>query len=178
MRLIMTYNNTTANCNGHCSSCADKASCTTKSKKMIMPPVYFIVLSVISIALNFIFPIKEIIYAPFSYLGIIVIGFGIAMNLWTHAIYKKRNTTVLPSGSPTSLVTSGPFRISRNPMYLGMTAMLLGIAIFLGSLVTFVFPLIFIVIIQTKFIPMEEKNLERIFGKEYGDYKRKVRRWV
>ncbi len=170
--------NVPANCDGHCSSCKDRASCTTNSKKMIMPPTYFIILFVLSIALNFIFPIKEIVYAPFTFLGIIAIGFGIVMNLWSVSLFKKRNTTVIPHGTPTSLTTSGPFRITRNPIYLGMTAILLGIAIFLGSLVTFVFPIIFVVIIHTRFIPMEEKNLERIFGKKYKDYKRKVRRWI
>jgi protein-S-isoprenylcysteine O-methyltransferase Ste14 len=55
---------------------------------------------------------------------------------------------------------------------------LAGIAILMGSLVMFAFPAVFFVIIETVFIPVEEKNLERIFGKEYDDYQNKVRRWL
>jgi protein-S-isoprenylcysteine O-methyltransferase Ste14 len=63
-------------------------------------------------------------------------------------------------------------------MYLGMAAILLGIAIFLGTLVTFTFPALFIMIIETLLIPDEERKLEKIFGEQYKDYKNKVRRWI
>ena len=104
---------------------------------------YFIILLILSIWLNFIFPIRAILYAPYTYFGIIIIGFGIAIGLWSRSLFLKSKTTLSPYESPTSLVTSGPFHISRNPMYLGMAAILLGIAIFLGTLVTFTFPALF-----------------------------------
>ena len=63
-------------------------------------------------------------------------------------------------------------------MYLGMAAILLGEAAFLGSLVTFAFPLIFAVLMEALFISKEEENLERAFGEDYLDYKRSVRRWM
>jgi protein-S-isoprenylcysteine O-methyltransferase Ste14 len=139
---------------------------------------YFMICLILSILLNFVFPIQAIIPAPYTYFGVMIICFGIIMDLWSSYLFVKSKTTVSPYGSPTSLVTSGPFRISRNPMYLGMAAMLLGIAILLGSLITFAFPIIFIVIIETRLIPNEEKNLEKTFGKEYEDYKRIVRQWI
>ena len=110
--------------------------------------------------------------------GCLVIGFGIVMDLWSSSLFVKSKTTVSPYGSPTSLVATGPFCISRNPMYLGMICILLGIAFFLGTLVTFLFPFIFWGIVETLLLPNEEKNLEKIFGKEYQDYKSKVRRWI
>lgn len=139
---------------------------------------YFVICLISSVILNFILPIQAIIHAPYTYSGIVFICFGAVMDLWSSSLFLKSKTTVSPYGSPTSLVTSGPFRISRNPMYLGMAAMLLGIAILMGSLVTFAFPIIFVMIIETQLIPDEEKNLEKIFGKEYDDYKRKVRQWI
>jgi len=63
-------------------------------------------------------------------------------------------------------------------MYLGMLIILIGIAILMGSLITFIFPIIFFVIINWFFIPMEEKNMEIKFGKKYSEYKNKVRRWI
>lgn len=79
---------------------------------------------------------------------------------------------------PNFFVISGPFKLSRYPMYLGMMSILLGIAIFLGSLVTFAFPIIFIMIMEKIFIPLEEENLEKKFGNQYIDYKKRVRRWI
>lgn len=124
---------------------------------------YFIILLILSIWLNFIFPIQVILYAPYTYFGIIIIGFGIAIAFWSRSLFLKSKTTLSPYESPTSLVTSGPFHISRNPMYLGMAAILFGIAISLGTLVTFTFPVLFIMIIETLLIPDEEQKLEKIF---------------
>jgi len=147
-------------------------------KKKVMPPTYFIILLLLSIGLHFISPIKRLIYSPYTYLGIILIIFGIAINIWSDSLFKKSKTTVKPYENPTKFETSGPFRISRHPMYLGMVAVLLGVAILLGSLITFVFPILFIVLMEILFIPPEEKNLERVFGNEYTTYKNKVRRWI
>lgn len=79
---------------------------------------------------------------------------------------------------PKKLITSRLFRIGRNPTYLGMIISLIGEAIFLGSLITFIIPIVFAVLINIINIPFEEKNLEKAFGKEYLAYKKKVRRWI
>ena len=147
-------------------------------KNKILPPRYFIIFLLLTIGLHFILPIKKIIYIPYTYLGIILIIFGIVLNIWADALFKKIKTTVNPHEKPTSLETSGPFRISRHPMYLGMVAVLLGTAVFLGSLITFLFPIIFIILMEILFMPIEEKNLEKAFGTKYLDYKKKVRRWI
>ena len=93
-------------------------------------------------------------------------------------MFKKSKTTVKPHKNPTSLEVLGPFRVSRHPMYLGMSAILLGVAIILGSIITFVIPIFFVMLMEIMFIPFEEKNLEKAFGKKYLDYKMKVRRWI
>jgi protein-S-isoprenylcysteine O-methyltransferase Ste14 len=139
---------------------------------------YFIILLILSIWLNFVFPIQAVLYAPYTYFGIIFIGFGMVIGLWSRSLLLKSKTTLSPYESPTSLVTSGPFRISRNPMYLGMTAILLGNAILLGTLVTFASPALFIMIIETLLIPDEERKLEKIFGERYKKYKNEVRQWI
>ena len=83
-----------------------------------------------------------------------------------------------PNENPRCLIVAGPFAISRHPMYLGMFSILLGSAVFLGSLVTFVFPIIFVVLAEILFIGMEEINLEKAFGKKFLKYKKKVGRWL
>jgi protein-S-isoprenylcysteine O-methyltransferase Ste14 len=143
-----------------------------------MPPTYFMVLLVLLFVLHFVFPIKTIIHAPYTYLGTISIVFGTVMNLWADALFKKRNTSVKPHELPNSLEVSGPFRISRHPMYLGMAAILVGLAVLLGSLITFAVPVLFILVMELLFIPMEDRNLEQAFGAEYQAYKKRVRRWI
>jgi len=148
-----------------------------KMKNKIMPTTYFIILLLLSIGLHFL-PIKKVIYPPYTYLGWIFIVFGAVLNIWTDSLFKKKNTTVKPHKNPAELETSGPFRITRHPMYLGMMSILLGVAILHGTLITFIFPLVFVVLMERIFIPFEEENLEKIFGKKYLDYKQKVRRWL
>jgi protein-S-isoprenylcysteine O-methyltransferase Ste14 len=144
----------------------------------IMPTKYFVVFLVLSIGLHFLYPIYKILYPPFTYFGFLLILIGIVFNLWTDQLFKKSNTTVKPFKDPTILFLSGPFRVSRHPMYLGMALILLGAALIHGTVITFLFPLLFIGIMESQFIPFEEQNLERIFGTEYINYMKKVRRWV
>ena len=144
----------------------------------IMPTTYFIAFMVLSIGMHFLYPIQKILYPPFTYFGFILILVGIIINLWTDRLFKKTNTTVKPFKDPTVLLTAGPFRISRHPMYLGMVSILLGVAIIHGTIITFLFPILFSIIMEFLFIPFEEQNLKRIFGVQYVDYKKKVRRWI
>jgi len=59
-----------------------------------------------------------------------------------------------------------------------MAAILLGVAVLLGTLVTFAFPVLFVMLIGFLIIPGEERNLEKIFGEQYREYKKRVRRWI
>jgi len=146
--------------------------------KKIMPTNYFIAFLALSIALHFLFPIKKVVYPPYTYAGFIMILFGAVMNLWTDRLFKENNTTVKPYLEPTSLITSGPFSLSRHPMYLGMASVLLGVAVNHGTIITFVFPLLYVILMETLFIPFEEETLIRIYGVDYRDYQSKVRRWI
>lgn len=143
-----------------------------------MPTTYFIILMVLSIGVHFLYPIKKILYPPFTYFGFLLILVGIILNLWADRLFKKMDTTVKPFKDPKVFLTSGPFRISRHPMYLGMTSILLGVAIINGTIITFLFPILFVIIMEFLFIPFEEKNLDKIFSFKYSDYKKKVRRWI
>ena len=141
------------------------------------PVTAFVLLLLGPITLHLIFPAR-VIPLPYYFLGIFFIIFGIILNYWADVQFKKNQTTIQPHEMPNVLVTSGIFRISRNPIYLGMASILLGIAIFWGTLIVFIFPLTFIIYIERFIIPIEEKNLEQKFGKKYLRYKQKVRRWI
>lgn len=147
-------------------------------KIKVMPPTIFYIFIIFSLILNFIFPIKRIIVYPYNYLGIILILGGILIDVWGWTLFRKRKTTLNPYKVPSKLENSGPFKISRNPRYLGMELVLLGLSILLGSLSTFIFPILFIFLIEKLFIIFEEKILQKRFEKSYLDYKKRVRKWV
>ncbi len=139
---------------------------------------YFLLLLVISVLVNWLFPYPMLFSAPITYIGFIFIIFGISVCCWVRSRFLKIRTTLSPFETPRVLVTTGPFRISRNPVYLGMASILFGSALFMGSGITFISPLLFMVIIQILFIPVEEEKLERVFGDQYREYKRTVRTWI
>jgi len=149
-----------------------------ESRKEIYPPTQLLVIIIIQAVVNFFIPLKKIVFAPLNYFGFVLIIFGIIINIWADDIFKKNKTTVKPDEKPSLLIVSGPFRISRHPMYLGMTAILLGIAFWMGSFSAFIFPVIFLLAMQYKYIPAEEKTMENEFGQDYLDYKKKTRMWI
>lgn len=101
-------------------------------------------------------------------------GLGVsALSLFNH-----RHTTHDPFGKPSTLATAGPYRISRNPMYVGVALILLGFALVRGTFATLAAPLLFIAVINFLFIPHEEQLLGDTFGEEYRSYANRVRRWL
>ncbi|PWR74350.1 methyltransferase family protein [Methanospirillum lacunae] len=139
---------------------------------------YFLLMLGLSVLAYFGFSTPPIINTPVTYLGLLFVIAGLFLCCWTRSVLIKNHTTLSPFEIPGALVTSGPFRFSRNPVYLGMAAILLGTAILMGTGISFIFPLLFIVIMEVRFIPLEEKTLERVFGEEFIHYKRTVRKWI
>ena len=93
-------------------------------------------------------------------------------------LFRQKNTTIKPFEQSSYLVREGIFNYSRNPIYLGMLVVLIGLWIVLGSLSPgFIIP-VFAVLIQEMFIKAEEQMLEAKFGEEYQEYKATVRRWI
>ncbi len=146
--------------------------------KKIYPPTIFYTLAILNIVFWLILPKENILSFPINLVGLISVTFGIIINLWTDKQFKQNNTTVKPDGIPSTLIVSGPFSLSRHPMYLGMSLMLFGEAIILGSLASFLIPILFIVIIEKLFIPKEEKTLMTWFPKEYSTYQKRKRKWI
>ncbi len=92
--------------------------------------------------------------------------------------FRRRGTAVLPFKPASCLVTSGIYRWTRNPMYVGMALTYAGVAIFVNSLAALVLLPVVLAIIQTQVIAREEAYLERAFGHDYAGYKKRVRRWL
>ena len=103
---------------------------------------------------------------------------GFVLMIWAWKLFHLKETPVHPFEESTRLVEEGPYRFMRNPMYLGMTLILLGIAFFAGTPPAFLTPLLFFLTVNTAFVPFEEKKMEVRFGEAYRTYKRRVHRWI
>ena len=143
-----------------------------------LPPAWWLACVLFMVALHRLVPGPSIIPGPLRYAGWAAIGLGAALIAWAGWSFKKAGTTVKPDGTPTSLVTGGPYRRTRNPMYLGLTFLLAGLALWMGSLTPWLGVAGFVVSIQLAIIPGEEKRAEGIFQEAYRAYKTRVRRWL
>jgi len=148
------------------------------SSNKILPPTYFFISLIISVALHFTLPLLQIIKYPFNLIGILFFIIGAGLNIWADQMMKKHNTTVKPGEKPTVLIETGVFKISRNPMYLGMALLLLGAGFILGSVTSFVGVILFVAAMEIVFIPTEEKILQEQFDEEFEAYKKKVEKWL
>ncbi len=109
--------------------------------------------------------------------GAAIAGFVIA--LWGRLAFAKAGTEVMPASETNKhLVTGGPFAFTRNPMYLGLLIVVIGVMLMIGTLTMIAAPVAFFLWVNFVSIPYEEKKMERQFGAEYRDYKKRVRRWI
>jgi protein-S-isoprenylcysteine O-methyltransferase Ste14 len=149
-----------------------------EQKRKIVPPHYFLITLLLMAALNWALPIARIIPSPYSYAGIVLVVLGFAIGGNAYRGFTKAGTPLVPFERSTALVTGGAYRITRNPMYLGMVLMLSGAAVLFGTLGPWLPMPFFIWVIQARFIAGEECFLEEIFGEQYLAYRKRVRRWI
>jgi protein-S-isoprenylcysteine O-methyltransferase Ste14 len=128
--------------------------------------------------LHFFLPVARIIAAPWDLLGIMIMIAGAVINVMADNLFHRVRTTVRPFEESTKLVTTGLYRFSRNPMYLGFVLILIGVAVLCGSLTSFFVAVIFAVLMDREFIAREEKMLARKFGVVWQEYETKTRRWI
>lgn len=150
----------------------------TGNKKRPLPPIYFLGAIVLVVALHFVFPLRQLLALPWCLVGILPLLLGIVLNFLADRAFKKHNTTVKPFEESTALVTAGVFGVTRNPMYLGMTLIVLGIALLLGSATPFVAVIALPILLDRLFIAPEEQMLETTFGDSFREYRKRVRRWI
>jgi len=110
--------------------------------------------------------------------GLSIGGLGIALMMWSVWTLRAAQTTVLPHQGATNLVTSGPFRRFRNPIYLADTMILLGVAEVTKNIWFVAAAAAFVVLVTWLAILPEERHLGARFGEDYRAYKARSRRWL
>jgi protein-S-isoprenylcysteine O-methyltransferase Ste14 len=149
-----------------------------EQKRKIIPPVYALLTLGAMTLLHCYWPIKRILTLPYSLVGGLWIALGLTLIGFAMGGFKRAGTPVIPFEPSTALVTTGVYRYTRNPMYLGLTMVLIGSALLFGSVGALLPIPVFVLIVRQRFILGEERFLEEIFGAEYLAYRERVRRWL
>jgi protein-S-isoprenylcysteine O-methyltransferase Ste14 len=142
------------------------------------PPFYFMSAIVVMAVCHGLVPVIQWLPSPWNLVGIAPLFGGIALAFAANRLFSRHGTPIHPFADAVTLVTEGPFAFTRNPMYLGLTLALAGIATLLGTLTPWLAIPAFVWIITQLFIRREERALEARFGEAYATYKRSVRRWI
>lgn len=142
------------------------------------PPLIAIVFLVFEWLLDRYVPIVSFQSESLRQFGMALAGVTIVLAFIAVIAFFAHRTTLNPHGKPSTMITGGIYRITRNPMYLSLTLLLIGGAVYLGSVTPFVLPIVFIALITNMFIIPEERMMTELFGEQYTQYAAKVRRWI
>jgi protein-S-isoprenylcysteine O-methyltransferase Ste14 len=147
----------------------------------IPPPLLFVVCFLLGLRIDgsYRFPLTSATWDwARSFAGSALAVLGAAMALSAIALFARRRTTIVPFQKASSLVTSGPFRLSRNPMYVASFCVYVGVSVVVNSFWPLVLLALPIAFLRGIVIPLEERHMGEVFGREYRDYAARVRRWL
>ena len=141
----------------------------------ILPPHYWVASLLLMLLLSLIG--DPLLPQPFPWFGVLPLVAGIVIALVASRQFSKVGTNIVPLTDSSHFVTDGMFKLSRNPMYLGMVLALIGVALLLNRILPWLVLPVFLFVIQFLFIAREEVKMHQQFGKPYLAYKDQVRRW-
>lgn len=147
-------------------------------RKWLIPPVLLAICATAMAILDWFWPGFDLVTGAWRWAGggVLLFGFGIAGA--GRRQFHKDGANIWTFGQPNRLVTSGVFRLTRNPMYLGFSVALFGWGLALGSLMPFAGCLVFLAACQWWYIPYEETRMAAAFGDAYAAYRARIRRWL
>lgn len=111
-------------------------------------------------------------------LGGVLVVLGFSCMMWARLLFTSRQTTLFVGRPSSQLVCDGPFRFSRNPMYVGVVVSLVGLALWVGTWPFYLAVLVTVLILNSVHIPREERLLREVFSEQYRVYSTEVRRWL
>jgi protein-S-isoprenylcysteine O-methyltransferase Ste14 len=142
------------------------------------PPLVFFSALMLGLLLDWLAPSQRLLSDSCQLAGGILGATGTVIGLWGVFAFYRAGTSVHPGRPANALVTNGPFRYSRNPLYLALTIIYLGITLSAGSLWPLATLIPALAIVHWKIVRREEQYLEGRFGDDYRAYKAQVNRWI
>ena len=144
----------------------------------IHPPVLVSMLVLAAFFLNKLFPLPLAFPQALVWLGYALVLIGLGLTISAASGFMRARTTLDPHGSVSNIVTSGPYRFSRNPIYLGFVCLLIGFPFIFRTYWGLILSPLLMVLMNLLVIRHEEAYLEKKFGDAYAGYKSRVRRWL
>jgi len=151
---------------------------TDTSGVRVPPPAYYLAGLLAGVALELAFPIDGAPLWAVLPVALICGGLWLALDGGAMLHFRRAGTSMVPLNPSTALVISGPYRFTRNPMYLGLAFLYVGLAFALGVIWALVLLPLVIAAVDQLVIAREEAYLVRKFGQPYCDYMARVRRWL
>jgi len=144
----------------------------------VHPPILLLFHVLGAFLLNWLLPLPFDFIKPFEWIGYILVFIGLGFAFSAVSQFGKMHTTLDPHGSVSAIVTSGPYRFSRNPIYLGFVWTLIGLPLAVGNSWGAVLSPLLMLSMYQLVIKHEEAYLEEKFKGIYTSYKSRVRRWL
>jgi len=147
----------------------------------VKPPLLFGGALALGYVLSLYFPLGPGLASPNALaltVGIVLVALGFALAIRSVQMFRRAGTNVVPGEPATALVTAGPYRVTRNPIYIGFVLVYFGLSIVLTSMWVLLLLLPVLVILQRGVVEREEAYLELKFGEHYARYKKRVPRWL
>ena len=160
------------------STTTSTISATPVQRLIFRPPRIAVGLMVVAALIDGWLDWPRIFDWPWRGVGAVAVLGGLVLTIWPLRLFDDADTTHHPYGRPGVFIRGGPYRFSRNPMYLGVTVFVLGVGVLVGTPALTFCCLAFAWIIDVHFIPREERALETQFGDDYAEYRSQVRRWL
>lgn len=142
-----------------------------------IPPVWALLTLASQAAAAWLLPVASFGHPLASAFGWIVVALGLGLIGWSVLWFWRKRTSIEPRDTPARLIVEGPFEINRNPIYTGMTLVLVGCGFLLGALSSILLAAVFPLVATRRFIRAEEEALRRAFGPEAETYIAGSRRW-
>ncbi len=146
--------------------------------KNVHPPLVALMFIVIAYFLGRFAPLPFIMPPILGTVGLLLACIGFLLGIGALVEFRKAGTTLDPHGSSKQIVTSGIYRFSRNPIYLGFLLMIVGLPLTSGSYWGIIAAPFYLIMMNRLVIQHEEAYLEKKFGKTYTSYASQVRRWL
>ncbi|MEF9603880.1 isoprenylcysteine carboxylmethyltransferase family protein [Paracoccus sp. PXZ] len=141
-----------------------------------LPQAWLVLFALAGAALGWLIPLD--LPVALRGLGLFLVGAALVLMVWAALTMWRARTTVMPGPRPEALVTDGPFRLSRNPIYLADLILLAGLMLALAAPAGLVMVPAFALFLQRRFILREEAVIPATFGSAYERYRMTVRRWI